>query len=214
MCYSLQVLSISLIIALLASTCSCLCNGTESSEEMSCDVHSRVKRYLTFVVNGGTAKIVAGGVFPVFFHHKLKRSLNAAMNLQANYAIPADIIWPVPENIFKERINNDFTDNSRPQLYRLLEQIIDSWGRNGRTCLLRTICESAETPLSHNGMFGEILDVIFTPSDSDAIDNEYFMARKYGLHGVSCSGVYKECPDGHGLLDTISSVLTQKIMID
>lgn len=161
MCSSLRALSTVSLVILLASTCSGTCNETESSPS-TCDVHSREKRFLTYVVNGGVAKIVLGGVFPVYFHHKLKRSLNAAVNVQANYRIPADIIWPVPEDIFQQRVNNDFIDNSRSQLYRLLERMIDTWGRNGRTCLLRTICELAETPLSHNGMFGEILDVIFT----------------------------------------------------
>ncbi|XP_055546684.1 uncharacterized protein LOC129731009 [Wyeomyia smithii] len=167
---------------------------------------SREKRFLNFVINGGTAKIVIGGVFPVRFHHRLKRSLNCAVNLQANYVIPASIIWPVPEHVFKERLNNNFVDNSRPQLYQVLEHMIDSWGRHGRSCILRTICEVAETPLSHNGMFGEILDVIFTPSGTDVMDDDYKLARKYGLHGVSCSKAFNECPYGHGILDTISAV--------
>nr|XP_019527282.2 uncharacterized protein LOC109399302 [Aedes albopictus] len=208
------LLSLAFLLSLLSSTCSATCNGSQPSSSATCDAHSREKRFLTYVVNGGVAKIVLGGVFPVYFHHKLKRSLNAAVNLQANYRIPADIIWPVPEDVFRQRMNNDFTDNSRPQLYRTLERMIDTWGRNGRTCLLRTICEAAETPLSHNGLFGEILDVIFTPSETDAIDEEYLMARQYGSHGVSCSGVFKDCPYGHGLLDTISTVLTSKFMFN
>ncbi|XP_058817431.1 uncharacterized protein LOC131680740 [Topomyia yanbarensis] len=180
----------------------CNCNFTESSNAS----HSRVKRFLNFVINGGVAKVVVGGVFPVRFHHKLKRSLNCAVNVQANYVIPPTIIWPVPEDVFKERLNNDFVDNSRPQLYQLLEHMIDGWGRNGRSCVLRTICEVADTPLSHNGMFGEILDVIFTPSETDVMDSEYKQARQYGLHGVSCSRAFSECPDGHGILDVISTV--------
>ncbi|XP_065073970.1 uncharacterized protein LOC135698027 [Ochlerotatus camptorhynchus] len=198
------IILLKIFILFAIAKCNTACNDTQPTS--SCEAHSREKRYLSFVINGGVAKFVVGGVFPVFFHHKLKRSLNAAVNLQANYAIPPKIIWPVPEHIFRERLNQDFTDNSRPQLYRLLERMIDSWGRNGRTCLLRTICEMADTPLSHNGMFGEILDVIFSPNDSDDIDNEYVMARKYGTHGVSCSEVFRECPYGHGLLDAITTL--------
>lgn len=107
-------------------------------------------------------KIVFGAAYPVRWAHKLLRSLNLGLNLQANYAIPATIVWPVPTSIFKNRLNNEFVDNSRGQLYRLLEKMFDSIGTSGRECVLRTICEIAETPLSHNGMFGEMLDVIFT----------------------------------------------------
>lgn len=147
-----------MVLTIFASACSCDSNRTEFSNE----VHHRDKRFVSFVIGGGVAKIVLGALFPVFFHHKLKRSLNCAVNLQANYAIPSQIVWPVPEQVFKERLSDESVDNSRPQLYKVLERMIDNWGRNGRECLLRTICEVAETPLSHNGMFGEILDVIFT----------------------------------------------------
>ncbi|XP_055632679.1 uncharacterized protein LOC129773135 [Toxorhynchites rutilus septentrionalis] len=191
-----------IVLIFFASSCSCYSNLTEFTNE----VHHRDKRFVSFVVGGGVAKIVLGGVFPVFFHHKLKRSLNAALNLQANYAIPARIVWPVPEHVFKQRLSDAYVDNSRPQLYNVLERMIDSWGRNGRACLLRTICEVAETPLSHNGMFGEILDVIFTPTETDVMDSDYKLARKYGMHGVKCAGVYSKCLLGHGFLDAISTV--------
>jgi hypothetical protein len=35
-------------------------------------------------------------------------------------------------------------------------------GINGRDCMLRTICEVADMPLSHNGLVGELLQVFFT----------------------------------------------------
>lgn len=37
-----------------------------------------------------------------------------------------------------------------------------SFGLKGRECLLRTICETAESPLRHNGLMGDILHIIFT----------------------------------------------------
>ncbi|XP_055610969.1 uncharacterized protein LOC129757708 [Uranotaenia lowii] len=205
-----MVFPILLTLVILLELGQCCSNETIASSSSSSssaeEPHSRAKRFLSFVVNGGVAKIILGGIYPVFFHHKLKRSLNAAVNVQANYVIPETIIWPVAEDVFKERLNNEFVDNSRVQLYKVLESMLDSWGRKGRTCVLRTICEVAETPVSHNGMFGEILDVIFTPTESDKMDEEYRLARKYGLHGVNCSGVYSKCPSGHGLLDLISTV--------
>ncbi|KAL9697784.1 hypothetical protein quinque_001225 [Culex quinquefasciatus] len=181
------------VLLALVSLTSCFENSTSEEAQL----HSRLKRWINFPINGGVAKIVIGGVFPVRFAHKLARSLNCAHNLQANYAIPERIIWPVPEHVFKQRLNDEFVDRSRPQLYRVLERMVDNWGGHGRSCLLRTICQVAETPLGHNGMLGEILDVIFTPYEHELIDEEYKLARKYGLHGVNCNRAFHECSYGH-----------------
>lgn len=53
-------------------------------------------------------------------------------------------------------------DDTRRRFYTFLEQQFDSWGRNGRQCLLRTICQVAESPIRHNGLIGELLHVVFT----------------------------------------------------
>ncbi|XP_062557055.1 uncharacterized protein LOC134221905 [Armigeres subalbatus] len=207
MCSSSQIISIFLFVVFLVSTCSANCNETESSLP-DCDAESRQKRFLSFPVNGGLVKAVFGVAIPVAFNHKLKRSLNGGVNLQANYRLLQNIIWPVPEDIFTNRLNNDFEDDSRPQLYRVLENVLDTQGKNGRNCIMKTICDIAEAPLSHNGLLGEMIDLIFTPTEDDKLDEEYHMARKYGMNGVSCSGVYKECQLGHGLLDALSTIVT------
>ncbi|XP_058449219.1 uncharacterized protein LOC131429187 [Malaya genurostris] len=167
-------------------------------------VHSRLKRWLSYYPNGGTAKIQVGFIVPVRFAHKLFRQLNMVHNFQGNYNIPSNIIWPVPSSIFKVRVNNDYVDRSREQLYRLLEKTIDYLGSNGRECLLRAICEVSEAPLGHNGMIGEIIDVIFTPYDSEQIDQVYRQAKLSGLKGDNCEQLYKDCPIGHGLLEQVS----------
>lgn len=151
---------VKLLLVVMIAVETCLANCTKS-DSSSVD-QSRMKRFISFFPNGGTAKVVFGCIVPIRFAHKLFRQLNMIQNLQANYNIPQTLIWPVPQSIFKNRLNNDYVDHSRSQLYQLLEAKVDSWGTNGRECVLRTICEVAETPLSHNGMIGEILDVIFT----------------------------------------------------
>ncbi|XP_062559797.1 uncharacterized protein LOC134224458 [Armigeres subalbatus] len=207
MCSSSQIISIFLFVVFLVSTCSASCNETESSLS-HCEADSRQKRFLSFPVNGGLLKVIFGMALPVAFNHKTKRSLNAAMNLQGNYRILQNIIWPVPEDIFTNRLNSDFKDSSRLQLYRVLEHILDTQGKNGRNCIMRTICDLADTPLTHNGMVGELIDLIFTPSETDDVEEEYRTARKYGMNGVNCSAVYKECPYGHGLLDAFSTIVS------
>ncbi|XP_049547911.1 uncharacterized protein LOC125959146 [Anopheles darlingi] len=177
----------------------------------------RDRRYvLNYPVNGGVAKVLFGFVAPVRFHHKLKRSINLGINLQANYRILPDIIFPHPESVWKNRYNDDaYIDTGRRQLYQLLEKLLagtpgGNAGSNAtaraRNCLLRTICEIADTPLTHNGMVGELMDVVFTPGDTDELADEYKMARRYGANGVDCSRLYDACPWGHGILDTITAL--------
>ncbi|XP_053667356.1 uncharacterized protein LOC128716773 [Anopheles marshallii] len=176
--------------------------------------HNRDRRYvLSFPVNGGVAKVIFGFVAPVRFHHMLKRSINLGLNLQANYRILPNIIFPHPESVWKNRYSVDtYVDTGRKQLYALLEQFLGTTGNrssrseSARACLLRTICEVADTPLTHNGMVGEILDVVFTPADTDDLSDEYKMARKYGANGVDCARLYEQCPYGHGLLDTVTAM--------
>uniref|UniRef100_A0A182TSH8 Uncharacterized protein n=1 Tax=Anopheles melas TaxID=34690 RepID=A0A182TSH8_9DIPT len=144
--------------------------------------HNRDRRYvLNFPINGGVAKVIFGFVAPVRFHHKLKRTLNLGFNVQANYRILPNIIFPHPESVWKNRYDGGagYVDSGRRQLYALLEKFLgrtrekeeeeeeEEEERDGtkapgaRACLLRTICEVADRPLTHNGMVGEILDVVF-----------------------------------------------------
>ncbi|XP_049286008.1 uncharacterized protein LOC125765150 [Anopheles funestus] len=177
----------------------------------------RVKRLISFPINGGVAKIVLGFLAPVRFHHPLPRSLNCGINVQANYAIRPDIIFPRPESIFRNRNLNHYADpESRQRLYGLVEKILKTMlGSKGRArdCLLRTVCEVADTPLHHNGLVGELLDVIFTPQESDALPLEFLMARRYGANGVNCLKLYPACPWGMGLLDYVSTIGLEDLML-
>ena len=214
--------------------------------------HNRDRRYvLSFPINGGVAKVIFGFVAPVRFHHMLKRSLNLGINVQANYRILPNVIFPHPESVWKNRYDGGagYVDSGRRQLYGLLEKFLgrteekeeeeEEEERDGtkapsaRACLLRTICEIADRPLTHNGMVGEILDVVFrygriemwvegrtllqcvcvcffffrsSPGDSDDLPEQYKMARRYGANGVDCARLYAECPFGHGLLDTVTAM--------
>uniref|UniRef100_A0A182T7S4 Uncharacterized protein n=1 Tax=Anopheles maculatus TaxID=74869 RepID=A0A182T7S4_9DIPT len=170
----------------------------------------RVKRLISFPINGGVAKMVLGFLAPVRFHHPLPRSLNCGINMQANYVIRPDIIFPRPESIFGNRNLNHYTDpDSRQRFYSALEKILKmvlGTDRRARQCLLRTVCEVADTSLHHNGLVGELLDVIFTPQESDTLSPEFLLARRYGANGVNCMKVYSSCPWGMGLLDYVSII--------
>ncbi|XP_053660638.1 uncharacterized protein LOC128709658 [Anopheles marshallii] len=177
----------------------------------------RVKRLISFPINGGVAKVVLGFLAPVRFHHSLPRGLNCGINMQANYAINPDIIFPRPESIFRNRDLDQYEDrDSRQRLYSTLETVLKMMlgtKRRARDCLLRTVCEVADTPLHHNGLVGELLDVILTPQESDALPVEFLMARRYGANGVNCLKLYASCPWGMGLLDRVSTIGLQDLML-
>ncbi|KAJ8718639.1 hypothetical protein PYW08_002876 [Mythimna loreyi] len=89
---------------------------------------------------------------------------------------------------------------NRWDFYKIIERMVERYGYSGRPCLLRTICEAAEVPFTHeNGLLGEIGHILFTPSTTkDALshhtDNEYHAAERLGREvGVSCENLFPEC---------------------
>ncbi|XP_058118021.1 uncharacterized protein LOC131284678 [Anopheles ziemanni] len=195
----------------------CMVGAARAGLEADAGAHlDRAKRWLNFPVNGGVAKMVLGIVVPIRFLHPLPRIIVNTYNLQANYRIPATIIFPHPESVFKNRaLAADAADGlkvpasgdrSRKQLYELLERGWSQWGHDGHACLLRAVCEVAETPLKHNGLIGEIIDVIFTPFPTDGLDAEYQLAQVHGLQRRNCLQRYPNCPAGHGFFDSISTL--------
>lgn len=89
-----------------------------------------------------------------------------------------------------------------------MEDILNREGKNGRECILRAICEVAETPVDHdgNGIIGELIQTFFTPGRHEKIDEVYRDAQQAGNHGVNCEKFYPNCPMGHGVLDSFSLV--------
>ena len=97
-------------------------------------------------------------------------------------------------------------DSSRKIAYEIVEEILNREGKNGHECILRTICEVAETPVNHNGLAGELIQLFFTPGQHEKVDEDYRLARKAGLNRVDCEKLFSKCPRGHGFLDSISII--------
>ncbi|XP_031621775.1 uncharacterized protein LOC116339847 [Contarinia nasturtii] len=97
---------------------------------------------------------------------------------------------------------------TRKNFYRILEQQINSYGYNGTSCLLRTICETSETPFhEYNGVFGNIFHILFTPSSSKAenIKSTYYEAEYHGRI-QDCQQYIDAC--NVSFLDLISHMIT------
>ncbi|CAN7975492.1 unnamed protein product [Ixodes persulcatus] len=51
-------------------------------------------------------------------------------------------------------------EKDRAQMLKSVESALNSAGLNGTECVLRAICEAADEPLRHDGMVGEIINLV------------------------------------------------------
>ncbi|XP_029158871.1 uncharacterized protein LOC114931097 [Nylanderia fulva] len=125
-------------------------------------------------------------------------SISLSYFFEANYVLPPNITYFEPWTELKRRKRTI----DRATIYRVLESKFESSGNPGRECLLRAICETSEYPLRHNGMIGDIMHVIFTPSASrhEGLPRDVVEAELVGRNG-SCFKYQPQCP--LGLFDLI-----------
>ncbi|XP_031621805.1 uncharacterized protein LOC116339870 [Contarinia nasturtii] len=88
---------------------------------------------------------------------------------------------------------------TRWTIYKGIAAIAESKGLSGKPCVMRIICESAQTPFDYsNGILGELMHIVMSPSTtrdqiSDYSDLEYYRAEKLGKEGAPCERVFKDC---------------------
>lgn len=155
---------------------------------------------------------VLGILIPVQFGDNSKRSLNLGYNFQSQYLVPPGITTIFAAPFFtgfsrSSRMIHSQPDESRQLVYNALESTWENWGRNGRECLLRAVCEVASSPYSHNGLFGEIVDLVFTPQSDVDEEEDLHDARQAGLNHADCGKTFSDCPPGDGFLDSITHFL-------
>ncbi|KAL7304411.1 hypothetical protein TKK_0003209 [Trichogramma kaykai] len=98
----------------------------------------------------------------------------------------------------------------RSTVYTVIRNKLDRAGFPGHDCLLRSICETSEQPLDHNGIVGDVMTVIFTPSTSRPEDDLPEGAREAEAAGrsgspASCDKYKLRCPIG--LFDLVSKLI-------
>ncbi|XP_023314481.1 chitinase 3 [Trichogramma pretiosum] len=98
----------------------------------------------------------------------------------------------------------------RSTVYTVIRNKLDRAGFPGHDCLLRSICETSEQPLDHNGIVGDVMTVIFTPSTSrpeDDLPEGVREAEAAGRSGspASCDKYKLRCPIG--LFDLVSKLI-------
>ncbi|XP_037030787.1 uncharacterized protein LOC119070520 [Bradysia coprophila] len=96
---------------------------------------------------------------------------------------------------------------SRRRFFKLMESKLDRSGLQGNVCLLKAICETAQTAFgSNNGIIGSVIDVLFLPSASkdEKLPKRYYQAENDGRSG-KCDSYNKKCPKG--IFDFISKII-------
>ncbi|XP_033209450.1 uncharacterized protein LOC117168141 [Belonocnema kinseyi] len=119
--------------------------------------------------------------------------------------------YPLPTNYtsdFVPLIERKKRSIDRKTIYGAIENKFESAGFSGRECLLRSICETSEQPLRHNGFLGDVFHVLFTPSTSEREDlpQDIVDAELVGRNG-SCLKYNLLCP--MGLFDLIGTFMTE-----
>ncbi|XP_059489977.1 uncharacterized protein LOC132205118 [Neocloeon triangulifer] len=87
-------------------------------------------------------------------------------------------------------------------LYSTLEGLFDRMHLPGRPCLLRAVCEVAAHRIDHDGLLGEALHLLLSPSSSSENRTEswhraYVRAERWGSKHRDCTLKFgKGCPKG------------------
>ncbi|XP_040570907.1 uncharacterized protein [Lepeophtheirus salmonis] len=98
----------------------------------------------------------------------------------------------VPEPNLKP---HEIPGGERFTLYQMAEEMLFKFGLEGKSCLLRAICEMHESPLLGYGFFGEMIELFLTASKSpySKLMEEYIEAEHAGRYEGECWKYFKNC---------------------
>ncbi|KAK8371710.1 hypothetical protein O3P69_013562 [Scylla paramamosain] len=87
-------------------------------------------------------------------------------------------------------------DDDRIGIYSVIINTLNRFGVDGKACLLRAVCEVAESPLRDDGLLGEVLNIILTASYGASSSHlyDYINAEHYGRAYGDCWSAYPQCP--------------------
>ncbi|KAG5886766.1 hypothetical protein JTB14_007400 [Gonioctena quinquepunctata] len=159
----------------------------------SSKVLSRRKRYLTFP-EGASVSVAACMTAQTWVYPPGIFTESIAWGLA--YELPNDT------KSFKDFLGPKFTKKrrSRRELYGKMERIMDSMGYDGRTCILRTLCEASYRFLpKEDNLLHKILKIVFRYPMERLLSSEpdehriYHWASQMGTDEKECSEIFK-CP--------------------
>jgi len=122
--------------------------------------------------------------------------------------IPINLKLPSPA---AKRSSLRRVEDDHATVYQMAENLMTNFGLDGKACVLRAICELAESRgLKHDGLVGKTLETLllldYSMSSTDSL-YEYIAARTYGEHHGNCDTAYPQCPySAFQILDNIESL--------
>ncbi|XP_065561390.1 uncharacterized protein LOC136027890 isoform X3 [Artemia franciscana] len=90
-------------------------------------------------------------------------------------------------------------EDDQLQIFRAVETALATMGVDGRSCLLRTICEIQKNPIGEMTIIGEVLTVLLTPKRGiNDFLHDYLEAERLGqteeASQETCGSYYPKCP--------------------
>ncbi|XP_034935146.1 uncharacterized protein [Chelonus insularis] len=123
------------------------------------------------------------------------KAMSMAFFFEANYGLVRSKDERL--NLGKRALSSNQQRIDRKTIYQMLESKFEALGFPGRPCLLRTICETTHWSLHpHNGLIGDLLRILFTPSSSldEKLPAEYTKAERSLGSLDDCGTTYPLCP--------------------
>ncbi|EAT39490.1 AAEL008713-PA [Aedes aegypti] len=191
------------------------------------DILERHKRTLLLTEDSATG-ILAAIAIPLQKEKPSGVDIFCSYNFEANYGMTVEASdWTDPFKRFRvEETQNGLLDTggeeggerrkrqslafrksdgiTRRRLYHVIEQQLWVAGYDGRKCLLRAICEASRLGFhEHNGVVGDLIQIILSPSLSadEQLPVEFYKAEMLGLYR-NCTKYRKYCP--RDVLDLLS----------
>ncbi|CAN7990149.1 unnamed protein product, partial [Ixodes hexagonus] len=95
---------------------------------------------------------------------KTKLASSGAITATYGVAFPFEIEFssddPAAAKTSDQQPPQQTLEKDRAQMLKSVESALNRAGLNGTECVLRAICEAADEPLRHDGMVGEIINLV------------------------------------------------------
>ncbi|CAL4116422.1 unnamed protein product, partial [Meganyctiphanes norvegica] len=109
---------------------------------------------------------------------------------KGDYRFEISIDLPEPETRKKRSLAKE-----RNTMYNIIADFMNKSGMDGNSCVLRAICEVAEAPLAEFGIYGEFLNLIFSPGfRAEKQFETHLEAEDYGRTQGNCWAAFPQCP--------------------
>ncbi|XP_037952306.1 uncharacterized protein LOC119682853 [Teleopsis dalmanni] len=162
----------------------------------SSDYESRRKRFLIFPRQAPTRhQFIIGLGIPTDLTYE---SLTSGYLIKAEFWLPYNAtvfrenpFWPeYTPDLINARQNSLKRSSLRWTAYNYIEKKIDSYGFNGKECLLRIICEGNSVKFSKYELYAELVHIFLSPKSSLDLETpestDYVEAAAVGERSGSC----------------------------